>query len=297
MKKNIPLMDETELIEIIKESRVAKDRIRDIYLPLLIEFLKNIFNEGDAEEMGNRVLEIALHSCVCRPYFSSFDVWLFSWVQDNLHGKKLSKTAFFSFFENIDLQEERKLLENYIKGEDASSVLYKRYSKFVAAKLIQAGGSRKDLEDLSQEIFQLAFSNICHLKNPAAFKCWLGKICSHHAYRHRKNSEKIQEFSLDEFTVNNSGKLCEKLTVHTNPLAESLKEEEISSLKKELNRLDEKYKIIIYLKYFKNMTYKEISRILKLDSNTLHKRIFYGLKKLRDALSSPAKRGSYIELP
>ena len=158
-----------------------------------------------------------------RPYFSSFDVWLFSWLQDNIRHKKLSKAIFFSLFDSIDVKEERRLLECYIKGEEATEVLYKRYSRYVASKVIKAGGSKKDIEDLSQEIFQLAFSNICQLKNAGSFKYWLGKISSHHAYRYRKKSEKISELSLDVITENNPGKFSEDLSENTNPLERNFK--------------------------------------------------------------------------
>ena len=284
MKNDITDLNEIELIELIKESRLAKDKIYEVYFEPLKKFLQTLVDEESSEELAIRVIETALHNSFYRPYFSSFDIWLLGWLEDLLLGQKISKKEFFKIFEEVELKEEKKLLKNFLLGEEATTELYKRYSKFVASKLTKSGVSKKELEDLTQEIFQIAFSHISTLKKPEAFRSWLGRISSNYAYRFMYNSRKIKEFSLDFITENEFSRLDDNLCNTDNPLKKTLRDEEITSLREGFKELNENHRVAIFLRYFKGLNYKEIAKVGGIDIKTAYRRVFYGLKKLREAL-------------
>ncbi|MEQ8190521.1 MAG: sigma-70 family RNA polymerase sigma factor [Candidatus Eremiobacterota bacterium] len=285
MIKNITKISEIEIIEIIKKSQEARDKIMNFYLKPLKEFLNNIMNDDESEEIAKRVIKSALASNLHRPYFSSFDVWLLTWLQDHLIGQKISKNEFFSCFDSQELKGERLLFSDFLRGDEAASELYRRYSKFVILKIINAGINIKEAEDLVQEIFQIAFSNISKLRDTGAFKCWIGKISSNYAYKTREKRKKTGEISLDSMDLNTFFTGCED----DNPVNKTLREEEINVLKKGLSSLEEKYKKAIFLKYFKDKDYKEIAKIEGINIKSAYGRVFYGIKKLRDSLISIGK--------
>ncbi|MEQ8222909.1 MAG: sigma-70 family RNA polymerase sigma factor [Candidatus Eremiobacterota bacterium] len=285
MIKNINKISETEIIEIIKKSHEAKDRIMDFYVRPLEKFLNTMVDCNTGEEIAKRVMESALASNLHRPYFSSFDVWLLTWLQDHLPGHKISKNEFFSNFESLELKEERLLFNNLARGEEAATELYRRYSKFVIAKIINSGINIKEAEDLLQEIFQIAFSHISQLRDTGAFKWWLGKISSNYAYKAREKTKKMGEISLDSLELDKLATDCE----YNNPVNKTLREEEINVLKEGLSSLEEKYKKAIFLKYFKDKDYKEIAKIEGINIKSAYRRVFYGIKKLRDSLISIGK--------
>ncbi|MEQ8169345.1 MAG: sigma-70 family RNA polymerase sigma factor [Candidatus Eremiobacterota bacterium] len=285
MIKNIKKISETEIIEIIKKSHEAKDKIMDFYLKPLEKFLNTIVDCNTGEEIAKRVMESALANNLHRPYFSSFDVWLLTWLQDHLVGQKISKHEFFSCFEGLELKEERLLLNNLLKGEEAAAELYRRYSKFVIAKIINSGINIKEAEDLLQEIFQIAFSRISQLRDTEAFKWWLGKISSNYAYKIREKTKKMGEISLDSMELD----MLVTDWEDNNPVNKTLKEEEINVLKEGLSSLDKKYKKAIFLKYFKDKDYKEIAQIEGINIKSAYRRVCYGIKKLRNSLISIGK--------
>ena len=57
--------------------------------------------------------------------------------------------------------------------------------------------------------------------------------------------------------------------------------EEIMDLHESLKKLDMKYKTIILLKYFEDLTLKDISDILKLPLSTVKTQLYRGLEKLK----------------
>lgn len=285
MINNIKTIREIEIIEIIKKSQEAKDKIMNFYLKPLKKFLNNIMEDNESEEIAKRVMESALSSNLHRPYFSSFDVWILTWLQDHLVGHKISKNEFFSCFESLELKEERLLFKDFLRGEDAISELYRRYSKFVILKIVNSGINIKEAEDLLQEIFQIAFSHISQLKDTGAFKCWLGKISCNYAYKAREKAIKRGEISLDSLDLDTFITGCED----NNPVNKTLREEEIHVLKEGLSSLEDKYKKAIFLKYFKDKDYKEIAKIEGINIKSAYRRVFYGIKKLRDSLISIGK--------
>jgi RNA polymerase sigma-70 factor (ECF subfamily) len=285
MTNNIKIISEIEIIEIIKKSQEAKDKIMKFYLKPLKKFLNNMLDDNESDEIAKRVMESALSSSFYRPYFSSFDVWLLSWLQDHLVGQKISKNEFFSCFESLELKEERLLFKDFLRGEEGTSELYRRYSKFVISKIINSGINIKEAEDLLQDVFQIAFSNISKLRNTGSFKYWLEKISCNHAYKAREKIKKMGEISLDSLDLDTFITCYED----NNPMKSTLREEEIKVLKEGLTSLEEKYKKAIFLKYFKDKDYKEIAKMEGINIKSAYRRVFYGIQKLRESLIKTGK--------
>jgi RNA polymerase sigma-70 factor (ECF subfamily) len=56
----------------------------------------------------------------------------------------------------------------------------------------------------------------------------------------------------------------------------------------QLNRLDEKFRTVIVLRYFHEMSIDEISEILSVNEGTIHSRLHTARERLRQALEVPA---------
>lgn len=69
--------------------------------------------------------------------------------------------------------------------------------------------------------------------------------------------------------------------------------EEIETVKKEISKLEPIYKEVIYLRIFLGLEYKQIAEILKITNENARFRVFYGLKKLKTAITK--NRGGYDE--
>ena len=120
--------------------------------------------------------------------------------------------------------------------------------------------------DIMQEVIYKALVSIKNLKQPEYFNTWLTKItinCSINYINKSKKLVPINEKHLQDIPLQSSNR------------------EEIMDLHQSLKSLDTKYKTILILKYFEDLTLKDISDILKLPLSTVKTQLYRGLEKLK----------------
>lgn len=122
-----------------------------------------------------------------------------------------------------------------------------------------------DTEDMVQEILEKVYRNF-HTYNPRfSFNTWIYSIarnCAVDSFRKRNSRLKtllaVKEREILVFSVKN--KSPEKISID-----KDIKEGIASFIKS----LPEKEREIMYLKFYEELTYKEISRILKMPAGTV----------------------------
>ena len=65
-----------------------------------------------------------------------------------------------------------------------------------------------------------------------------------------------------------------------------IRSEKEAVLWSELNKLDERHRIVVVLRYFHELPITEISEILSVNEGTIHSRLHTARERLRDALMS-----------
>lgn len=128
--------------------------------------------------------------------------------------------------------------------------------------------NQDDALDVIQETMFKAYTGIDKLKNPKYFDTWLTKILinvSLTTLDKYKNTMYLEESTLSSY--NNLDK-----------------QEDILDLENELAKLDKKYREVIVLRYFKDFTIKEISRILDIPLGTAKTNLYRGLESLRKSI-------------
>ncbi len=138
-----------------------------------------------------------------------------------------------------------------------------------------------DIEDLVQDVFVKAYININSFDTSMKFNPWIYRI-AHNIFVNKIAWKSIRNYipiDADEF-------LPHTLPSPENTQKESMQREEKDILEKYLNRLDEKYKTPIILFFYEDMSYNEISEILKIPSGTVGIRIKRGKEKLKDIIKN-----------
>ena len=94
-----------------------------------------------------------------------------------------------------------KIVEGAIKGDrDALYQLCETIAKDVLFRATYILGNRTDAEDVSQEALIRVCSNIRDLRDPKAFKPWLGRIITNEARQHiRKNLKHESVVHIDDY--------------------------------------------------------------------------------------------------
>jgi RNA polymerase sigma-70 factor, ECF subfamily len=123
-----------------------------------------------------------------------------------------------------------------------------------------------DINDIVQEIFIKAYTNIQSFDIKRKFSSWIYRIAHNHLVNYlRKKRVILPLLNLDTFFPH---------SIKTNETEDEINRQEIKdSINKSLDQLNIKYKEPLILYYFQELSYKEISDILKIPVSTVGIRI------------------------
>ncbi|WP_113929060.1 sigma-70 family RNA polymerase sigma factor [Bacillus sp. P14.5] len=125
--------------------------------------------------------------------------------------------------------------------------------------------NENDAIDIVHETIYKAYVSIKKLKEPDYFTTWLTKILINTALNYIKKNKNIIPFEeIERYETN------EKV-----PIAENL------DLVDALDRLEEKYKTVIILRYYKGLQVNEIANMLDCPEGTVKTNLHRAINKLR----------------
>ena len=149
---------------------------------------------------------------------------------------------------------KRAMLEKYIT-ENIDSMYRFAYSYMK---------NNADAEDAVSESVIRALHSINSLKDTKRIKFWMYRIIANTSINMLKSTQRTIPSEFDE---NALGGECDKSDIGFESMVQSL---------------DEKYKSVIVLKFFEDMTFKEIASVLGINENTVKTRLYRALEILRE---------------
>lgn len=177
--------------------------------------------------------------------------------------------------------DEKKLIQDMQNPESAPSAfktLMKAYGETMYWQIRKLVTSHDDANDLLQNAFIKAWSNIRNFRGDAKLSTWLFKIAINESInflnRERKRTN-TSEGGEDLF-------LLDKLEADPYFDGNELQKE----LQKAITRLPEKQKIVFNMRYFDEMKYEEISEILGTSVGALKASYHHAVKKIEQAIGS-----------
>jgi RNA polymerase sigma factor (sigma-70 family) len=153
--------------------------------------------------------------------------------------------------------------------------LYQQYYERVLAYMRFRTGSTDAAEDLVAQVFERAVSHLDDLQSPGAVGAWLFRIarnCAADYFRRYRVT-----VSLDTLVDGNHPREC-------SPEEELVAREERMLLLTQLNRLSEREREVIGLKFVACLQNREIARVLHMPEGTVGSLLHRALSRLRDAL-------------
>jgi RNA polymerase sigma factor (sigma-70 family) len=193
-----------------------------------------------------------------------------------------------------DLSDKAKgdliLVEKARKGnEKAFASLMNRYRDSIYYMLLKMVNNPYDAEDLTIEAFGKAFRNLDSYTPKFAFSTWLFKIATNNCVdfiRKKQLSptplDHVQDIS-DNATVNIQSDLPD-------PEESLINHQKIAALKDIVNQLKPRYKSLIELRYYKEYSYEEISKELKLPIGTVKAQLYRAKTLLYNILIKTGNR-------
>ncbi|MBM7578495.1 RNA polymerase sigma factor SigW [Jeotgalibacillus terrae] len=181
----------------------------------------------------------------------------------------------------------KKRIQQVRKGDqDAFGEIVELFKDRVYHVCFRMLGNRHEAEDIAQEAFIRAYTNIHTFDIDRKFSTWLFRIATNLCIdRIRK---KKPDYYLDAEVSGTDGLTMYSQVETDDPLPEEEVEsmELQESIQKEISRLPDKYRSVIVLKYIEELSLKEISEILELPIGTVKTRIHRGREALRKQLRS-----------
>ena len=152
--------------------------------------------------------------------------------------------------------------------------IYEEYSNTLYKYLFCLTHDEEVAEDLTQDVFAIAMDKIDTFKGQCKLSVWLCEIGKHLWYKQLKKDKKYKKISINEINENE--------IISENIEEAILIQEEKLKLYKDIQKLKEPYRDVIYLKLSGNLNFIEIADILGKTPNWVRVTYFRAKQKLED---------------
>ena len=152
--------------------------------------------------------------------------------------------------------------------------IYKQHSNTVYKYLFCLTHNEDISEDLTQETFAIAVKEINKFKGNCKISVWLCQIAKHLWYKKLKKESKEKHISFEELESD----------IIENESTEEIicKKEDNLKLYKDIQKLDNISKEIIYLRMFGNLNFIEIGEILGKSANWARVTFYRAKEKMKE---------------
>ncbi len=176
---------------------------------------------------------------------------------------------------------DEQLVEMYAKGDNSAfDVLLSRYQQKLYSYILFLVHNEDTANDLFQETFVKAIVTIQQGRyvESGKFSAWLTRIAHNliiDKYRQDKNANLISNDN-DECDIFNNAALSD-ITVEM----KIIKEQSLADVERLVKELPAVQQEVVYMRFYQNLSFKEIAEVTGVSINTALGRMRYGLINLR----------------
>ncbi|WP_296697995.1 sigma-70 family RNA polymerase sigma factor [Algoriphagus sp.] len=168
--------------------------------------------------------------------------------------------------------EDFALIDKAVQDKDqqAYASLMKRYKKAVYFMILKMIRDADDAEDLTMEAFAKAFKNLERFKKDYTFSTWLFRIATNNTIDFIRK-KKLKTMSLNN-TLTDDGGNSVNIDVEdddNNPQDEYIRTQRIEMVRIFVDKLPAKYRKLVQLRYFDELSYEEIAQELEKPLGTV----------------------------
>lgn len=188
---------------------------------------------------------------------------------------------------------DEQLVKNYANGDsDAFDTLFARYQQKIYSYILFLVHDDEVADDLFQETFMKAIVTIRQGRyvESGRFSAWLTRIAHNlviDKYRQDRNSNVISNDASDADLFNDAS--LSDITVEMKMITE----QSLTDVGRLLKELPDNQKEVLYMRFYQDLSFKEIADATGVSINTALGRMRYGLINLRKMVS---ERGIVLEV-
>ncbi len=159
------------------------------------------------------------------------------------------------------------------QNQAAFIVLYTRYNAGVKAHISRYVSQKEDIEDISLESFQKAFSQIATYNPEYKFSTWLYRIARNTAFDHLSRHDREKNYMPTTSINEDTAELKELPATMHNPEEDIITQQEYDKWLTNIEKLKDDYRIVAKMNLIDNFGYKEIADALDMPINTVKTKI------------------------
>ena len=178
----------------------------------------------------------------------------------------------------MNQSDELNLIQKFKSGdEQAFNQLVLRYQEKIYWIVRRMIPDHADADDITQNVFIKAYQSLRSFKGDSSFYTWIYRIAINLSLNEIRRKKLRRTFSLDEEPSHFS-------TEEENPLQKLESDERKKLIQRAIDSLPEKQKKVFVLRYFEELPYEEISKILHTSVGGLKANYFHAVKKIGEYL-------------
>ena len=169
---------------------------------------------------------------------------------------------------------DNELVELCMEGDHrAYETLVRKYQQVLYVTACQITGDQIAAKDVVQNVFIKAWQKLATFDKRFRFFSWLYRIVVNESLNHKRNSHEINELPLE-------------LSQDSDPQQDMETQESNIQLQEAIEQLPLEQRMVLYLKYFDDLPYRDIAYILDIDEGMVKSRLYSARIRLRDLLAS-----------
>ena len=181
-------------------------------------------------------------------------------------------------------------------NQQAYDLLMNRYRNSVYHAMFKMVNNRDDADDLTIEAFGKAFNKLPSYAPNYAFSTWLFKIAINNCIDHIRKKRLVTYSMDDTITADSNREFSHNIRDHEpDPEQMMMHDQKIAHVRDLVETLSTKYRAMIELRYYDELSYEEIAVELKLPLGTVKAQLFRAKEILYHQLKGSSSR-AYIDV-
>ncbi|MEQ9264510.1 MAG: RNA polymerase sigma factor [Balneolaceae bacterium] len=180
-----------------------------------------------------------------------------------------------------DNMEDARLVQDFLGGNhQAFNQLVGRWQDRIHHFAYRYFASSDDAAEITQKTFIKAYQKLNTLDDVQKFGSWLYRIANNLCLDELKRAGRKRSTSLEVL------KVAPQTQLETPADGGLIRSEALVLLHKALLQLPNEQRMVVIMKEYEGLTFKEIAEILDESENTIKSRLYYGLRALKKTFDS-----------
>lgn len=185
---------------------------------------------------------------------------------------------------------DEALVERTVRGDThAYDELVVRWQRVIYNLVYRMLGKEHEAEEVCQDAFTAAYLNLKNFRQEAKFSSWLYRIAINLSTSHLRKRQRTTWESLDE--MHEKGTMADLEAVQWNvaprPSIEdhAIEQDRARRVRGAMEHLSPDCRIVLILKEYHGLTFKEIAEVLNVPTSTVKTRMYAGLSEMKKRLA------------